>query len=162
MSTVLNPYASFLGDQNPRTVIGASPQKLRELTSELSDGVIDQTYGLDKWSARQIICHLADVEIAFAFRLRQAVAETDHVIQPFDQDTWARNYDKCDPVSSLNVFCTLRAWNLVLIAAQSQETMAKPLSHPERGAMTFRSLVETMAGHDLNHLRQLETIARQD
>ena len=104
MSTALNPYASFLGDQNPRTVIGASPQKLRELTSELSDGVIDQTYGPDKWSARQIICHLADVEIAFAFRLRQAVAETDHVIQPFDQDTWARNYDKCKTVSSLNLF----------------------------------------------------------
>ena len=36
--------------------------------------------------------------------------------------------------------------------------MAKKCSHPERGEMTFRTIVETMAGHDLNHLLQVEAI----
>ncbi len=143
-------------------MIEASPQKLRELASELPDGRMDGTYAPGKWSARQIICHLADAEIAFAFRLRQAVAETDHVIQPYDQDAWARNYGNCDPLAAINVFCALRSSNVAFIAAQSPETMSKTLSHPERGPMTFQTVVETMAGHDLNHLRQLETIARQD
>jgi len=38
-------------------------------------------------------------------------------------------------------------------------TFSKPVTHPERGTMTFKVLLETMAGHDLNHLRQLEAIA---
>ena len=39
--------------------------------------------------------------------------------------------------------------------------MQKQLLHPERGEMTFRDLIETIAGHDLNHLAQLEAIAVQ-
>jgi hypothetical protein len=35
----------------------------------------------------------------------------------------------------------------------------KPVTHPERGTMTFQTIVETMAGHDLNHLAQLKKIA---
>jgi len=35
--------------------------------------------------------------------------------------------------------------------------MEKKLAHPERGDMTFRIVIETMGGHDLNHLKQLET-----
>ena len=38
--------------------------------------------------------------------------------------------------------------------------MSKPVTHPERGTMTFQTLLETMAGHDLNHLQQLETLAK--
>jgi hypothetical protein len=37
--------------------------------------------------------------------------------------------------------------------------MSKPVTHPERGQMTFQVLIETMAGHDLNHLKQFESIA---
>jgi hypothetical protein len=37
--------------------------------------------------------------------------------------------------------------------------MGRLVTHPERGEMTFKTLVETMAGHDLNHLGQLERIA---
>ena len=162
MSSAINSYQSFLNSQSPQELISASPQKIQTLVSQLLKGKIDRPYQPGKWTARQVICHLADVEIVFAFRLRQALAETDHVIQPFDQDVWAVNYEKCDPGAALNVFCTVRAWNLGLINAQGPEVMTKKLSHPERGAMTFQTLLETMAGHDLNHLQQLETIARQD
>jgi hypothetical protein len=37
--------------------------------------------------------------------------------------------------------------------------MKRELLHPERGEMTLRVLIETIAGHDLNHLAQLEAIA---
>ncbi len=49
-----------------------------------------------KWNAREIVCHLADTELVFAFRLRQAIAEPDHIVQPFDQDKWASNYAAYD------------------------------------------------------------------
>jgi len=62
---------------------------------------------------------------------------------------------------ALAVFSAVRGWNLALLDAVSPEEFSKTLNHPERGDMTFQTVVETMGGHDLNHLRQLEAIASQ-
>ena len=112
-----------------------------------------------KWNARQILCHLADVELVFAFRLRQALAEDHHVIQPMDQDKWAAHYDAFGAGAALDVFTAVRQWNVALLAVVPPATMSKPVTHPERGEMTFRMLIEIMAGHDLNHLALIESIA---
>ena len=112
-----------------------------------------------KWNAREILCHLADSEIAFAFRLRQTLAETNHVIQPMDQEKWAGMYGGLTARAALSAFSSLRGWDLALIQATPADAMGKKVTHPERGDMTFRTIVETMAGHDINHLKQLEAIA---
>jgi hypothetical protein len=83
------------------------------------------------------------------------------VIQPFDQDAWARWYATTDAHSALAVFSAVRRWNLALLDAVTPEELSKHLNHPERGDMTFQNVIETMGGHDLNHLQQLETIAAQ-
>ena len=112
-----------------------------------------------KWSVREILCHLADCELVFAYRLRQTLAEPHHVIQPFDQDVWARKYSAYDAQSALAVFTAVRNFNVILIASLPREAFEKAVSHPERGTMTFQTVVETMGGHDLNHLAQIEKIA---
>jgi hypothetical protein len=61
--------------------------------------------------------------------------------------------------AALNAFSALREWNIALITTVPADAMSKRLTHPERGEMTFQVLVETMAGHDLNHLGQLDAIA---
>jgi uncharacterized damage-inducible protein DinB len=154
-----NPYARFLGDRQPREVIGATAGRLRALLEALGEQGAERKPAPGKWSARQILCHLADCEIVFAFRLRQGLAEDDDVIQPFDQDRWAATYDAFDAASALAVFTAVRSWNVRLIAAMPPAHLAKILTHPERGEMTVGVVVETMAGHDLNHLAQIEAIA---
>jgi len=155
----VNPYASFLGPRDPRQVITATPARLRELLDSLGmDGAL-QPPAPGKWSAREILCHLADCEIVFAFRLRQTLAEPHHVIQPFDQDLWARNYAAYDAQSALAVFTAVRDFSVKLIASLPPDDFSKPVSHPERGAMTFQTIIETMGGHDLNHIGQIEKIA---
>lgn len=155
----VNPYASFLGSRNPREVIGETPGRLHALSEQLGAEGLERSLAPGKWPARAIICHLADCEVAFAFRLRQALAETDHVIQPFDQDAWAKPYPSLSGPAAIAAFSALRQWNQALLDTVTAEQLAKKLSHPERGEMTFQVVVETMAGHDLNHLQQLETIA---
>jgi hypothetical protein len=157
----MNPYASFLGTHDPLEVIPATPGKLAEHVRSLGRAGMERSYAPGKWSARLILCHLADTELAFAFRLRQALAEPHHMIQPFDQDAWARAYSSADftAESALETFTALRRWDLNLLKNVPPDVMAKPVSHPERGQMTFRVLVETMAGHDLNHLSQFDRIA---
>ncbi|MBV9302760.1 MAG: DinB family protein [Acidobacteriaceae bacterium] len=155
----MNPYASALGNRDPFQVVANTPQQLARLFDSLGPERIEQSLVPGKWSPRQIVSHLADAEVAFAFRLRQALAEDHHVIQPFDQDKWANTYMGYEARTALDTFSSLRNWNLAFIRSVPKEAFSKPVTHPERGHMTFRTLVETMAGHDLNHVRQLEAFA---
>jgi hypothetical protein len=159
MPSSSNPYQKFLADRNPQEVIAVTPQRLTEIFQQLGSQGVERSYAPGKWSARQILCHLADCEIAFGFRLRQALAEPHHTIQPFDQELWAKPYAAFDAQAALGVFSAVRHWNLALLKTVSPDDYAKPVIHPERGTMTFETIVQTMAGHDLNHLRQLESIA---
>jgi hypothetical protein len=159
ITVMTNPYASYLGERDPQEVIAATAKKLRQYADVFGSRRLGQAPAPGKWSAREILCHLADCEIVFAYRLRQAVAEDHHVIQPFDQDKWAASYAAYDGVSALAVFSSVRNWNILFIKNASPEIMGRHVTHPERGEMTFKTLVETMAGHDLNHLGQLERIA---
>ena len=159
MAAMTNPYATYLGERDPQEVIAGTAKKLRQFADVFGSRRLGQAPAPGKWSAREILCHLADCEIVFAYRLRQAVAEDHHVIQPFDQDKWAASYAAYDGVAALAVFSSVRNWNILFIKNASPEIMGKHVTHPERGEMTFKTVVETMAGHDLNHLRQLGRIA---
>jgi DinB superfamily len=158
-TTVLNPYEKFLGEQEPLSVIGATAGKLKALADKVGPGKIEASPAPDKWSAREIICHLADCEIAFGFRLRQTLAEDNHTIQPFDQEKWAAPYANLSAAEALAAFAAARRWNQLLIEGALNEFAEKAVTHPERGTMTFATIVETMAGHDLNHIGQLQRIA---
>jgi DinB superfamily len=161
MATSINPYAGFIGASAPNEVIEDTAKQLSEIVERLGARGLEQSYAPGKWTAREIVCHLADTEIAFAFRLRQTLAEPHHVIQPFDQAAWARSYDSFPAKAAVDTFSALRQWNLALIQNVGADALRKPVTHPERGDMTFQTIVETMAGHDRNHLRQLESIAGQ-
>jgi len=158
-NSTLNPYASHLGNRKALEVIAATAGRLDQLSQTLGPDGLKQATAPGKWSAREILCHLADCEVVFAFRLRQGLAEDHHVIQPFDQDKWASTYAAYDARAALAVFSSVRQWNLALLRTVPTVALSKPITHPERGEMPFQSVIETMAGHDLNHLKQLEAIA---
>jgi uncharacterized damage-inducible protein DinB len=137
-------------------VIQATPAKLASFLDSLSEAQVNRAPAPGKWSVREILCHLADCEIVFAFRIRQTLAENAPVIQPFDQELWGRNYGAYSARAALNVFTAVRAWNTALIASLPADAFARAVTHPERGTMTLATVVETMGGHDLNHLKQVE------
>jgi hypothetical protein len=155
----LNPYAKFLDDRPLETILSATSHEIANKLQMIGPDKSSEPPAPGKWSPAEIVCHLADCEIAFAFRLRQTLAEDHHVLQPFDQEKWAAPYPGISAKDALAAFTALRTWNLVLIAKTLPGSAAKPVTHPERGSMTFRTIVETMAGHDLNHIAQLRRIA---
>jgi len=154
----LNPYAKFLAGRDPTEVIGSTSAELDKLVRRLPPSQTELRQPAGKWSGREIIAHLADCELVFAFRLRQTLAEEHPTLQPFDQDRWATRYANCDINSALRLFTATRDWNLLLLAGVDVTERARPVSHPERGTMTLWTIVETMAGHDLNHLPQIERL----
>jgi hypothetical protein len=157
----MNPYASHVGDQAPLDVVSDTPRRLAQLLDTIGPERLETQPAPGKWSARDILCHLADTELVFGFRLRQTLAEDHHVIQPFDQDLWAKRYPGCDARSAVGTFSAVRGWNIALIRSASPADLSKPVTHPERGTMTFQTVIDTMAGHDRNHIKQIEAIASQ-
>jgi hypothetical protein len=140
----LNPYAGELGEREPVEVIASTPEKLERLLARLSPEQIERQPA-------------ADCELAFGFRLRQGAAGVE-MVQPFEQDDWARNYGAYDFAAAAKTYRALRAWNLAFVRSLTDEQKAQVVTHPERGTMTVWTIVETMAGHDLHHLERLEKL----
>jgi len=156
----LNPYAPFPGGQDPIPVITATAERLHTFIDPLSAAHADRSPAPGKWSIREIVAHLADCELVFSFRLRQTLSEDHPIIQPFDQGIWGERYAAYDLASGLTLFIAARNWNLKLLTSVTEPDRHRPTTHPERGTMTLWTIVETMAGHDINHLQQIERLAR--
>ena len=154
-----NPYDKFLDGRPLEAILRATPGQIAQYLEGL--GVERSTVrpAPGKWSAAEIVAHLADCELVFAFRLRQTLAEYSPVLQPFDQDKWAATYAGIPAAEALAVFSAMRTWNLRLLSTALPAAANRTVTHPERGTMTFQTIVETMAGHDLNHLAQLKRLA---
>ncbi len=155
----LNPYAKFLDGRPIADILASTPATLAGFIETIGPARATTAPAPGKWSAAEIVCHLADCELVFAFRLRQTLAEDNYIIQPFDQEKWAAQYPNIPANQALDVFTALRGWNLQLLRHALPQAAGRTVTHPERGTMTFQTIVETMAGHDLNHIGQLRRIA---
>jgi hypothetical protein len=159
----LNPYAKYLEGQPPVPVLSATVGRLRALTAPLTTAQVNSRPAPRKWSITEIVAHLADCEIVFSFRLRQTLAapldQPHAIIQPFDQDAWAKRYSAYHFEPAFALFQAARNWNLLFLTSVSQDDRHRRTTHPERGTMSFWTIVETMAGHDINHLQQIERLA---
>jgi uncharacterized damage-inducible protein DinB len=116
-----------------------------------------------KWSIAEIMAHLSDVEIVVGWRMRSIAGSSGVTTQPYDQDVWASvfQYNQRDVKRSLDSFRALRDTNLAMLKALPPETWDNYGMHLERGKETLSHLVRLMAGHDNNHVLQIESIVAQ-
>ena len=157
--SALNPYESFLDGRPLTDILADTPRVIHSLFEKMGPGKTYEAPAPGKWSPGEIVAHLADCELVFGFRLRQTLAENSPTIQPFDQDNWAKSYNTIEPPEAYAAFSAFRKWNLLLLEGALPSAAGRTVTHPERGTMTFQTIVETMGGHDLNHLAQLRRLA---
>jgi hypothetical protein len=157
----LNPYEKFLDGRPVEQILATTPKALTAALGSISAEKLTLSYAPCKWCAAEILCHLADLEIIFGFVLRQTLTEDHPTIQHFDQDKWAATYPGIPASQALSVFTALRQWNLTLIRTALPAAATRLTTHLVLGEMSFQTIVEIMAGHDLNHLDQLHRIAAQ-
>ena len=156
--TATHPYAQFLGERDPLAVLAETQERIPAVAQALGTEGLKRTYAPGKWTAAQVIAHLADCEIAFGFRERQIIAEPSVGIQTFDENQWARHYDRVDGLAAAQTFQSLRAWNLSLFRRLSTEELQTTAMHPERDPEKASTAIRIIAGHTLNHLAQIERI----
>jgi len=149
----------LIGERDPLDSMARTPGRLADLYARIGEKGIEQSYDAGKWTARKIFAHLADAELAIGFRIRQVLAG-ERQIQVFDQDIWASRYDSADTWLAVEAETALRQWNLGLFRSLGPPELRRAALHPERGEETVGLMIRLMAGHDLNHLGQLEKIAK--
>lgn len=146
--------------QDPLQCQRQTPVILAELIANASDEQLTRRPSPDKWSVGEILAHLAEDEIATAWRYRQMAEHNGMALAGFDQDLWARlgNYASRKPQESLALFGLLRDANLQFLAQLTTEQWDFFGIHAERGRITIRDLAVHMAGHDANHIDQIRRL----
>jgi hypothetical protein len=140
----------------------STAKKLQKLIKPLSKKQMRRRPGPEQWSIAEILAHLSDAEVVGSWRLRLILGSSGLPIQAYDQKVWAKtfNYADRDPRESLKVFRVLRENNLELLKSIPDELWENHGMHAERGKETISRIVEMFAGHDMNHLQQVEKIAK--
>jgi methionine--tRNA ligase beta chain len=151
---------SFAKDVEPVDVLRRTGSRLGTLIASRSDADLRWTPTPGRWSVAQILAHLADTEVVSAYRIRMIVSAPGTPIQAFDQNAWARElrYEHCDSFASLTLFRALRTSLLVLLGSLDENALDRFGVHAERGKESVRHLMRLNAGHDLNHLQQVERL----
>lgn len=157
-----NRMYDFVKGQNPLKIQAATPQKLQRLLKGIPKAKLRKRPGPGKWSIHEIMTHLSETEIVAGFRVRLILGAPGTPITAFDQDQWvvSGNYDKRDTATALEQFCALRKANLALLKSLRPEQWKHSGLHAERGEESVETILKMMAGHDLNHIAQIERILK--
>jgi hypothetical protein len=149
--------------KDPLKTQSATPKKLESLVKRAPPSKLRKRPAPDKWSVAEILAHLADTEIVVGWRIRSILAAPGTPIQAFDQDAWAAagNYAKRDPRKSIAQFRAVRDANLALYKSLSPEQWKHFGMHAERGEENLTRILHMMAGHDVNHISQIEQILQR-
>src|SRR5579864_6180740 len=136
-----------------------SPKEIAAAVSGLSPDVMRYKPSPDKWSILEILGHLADIEIVYAYRLRQMLADEKPVIAPMDQNAWARNlgYTETPAPELIALYGLNRHHTLQLLRRMKPGDLAKSAYHPElKHDVTVAEYVERIGSHGASHLAQIE------
>ncbi len=111
----------------------------------------------DKWSAAEIVHHLADSEMAGAFRLRLLLAQDRTVIYAYDQDAFAErlSYNERDIAPALAAFRAARATTLQLLERMTAQDWARQGWHTDAGPFGTERWLELAAVHAHDHAAQI-------
>ena len=140
------------------------PKKIAAAVSGLPDGILRYKPSPEKWSILEMLAHLADMEILYAYRMRQIVADKNPTIAPINQDDWAKNlgYMEEKAPELVAAFGLMRHHNLNLLRRVKVEDLDKSAFHPELNRkVTLAEMVGMLARHGPNHLEQIERIEQQ-
>lgn len=150
----------YIEKQDPLKLQAAAPRKLERLLKGVPASKLRKRPAPGKWSIAEIVAHIADAELVGGFRIRFILGSPGAPIQAFDQDVWvtALHYDKRDVRKAFEQYRALRGANLALLKTLTPEQLKQHGLHSERGPETVETIVAMFAGHDINHIQQIERI----
>jgi len=149
--------------QDPIKIQSKTNRKLGRLIKGVPTAKLRKRPAPEKWSVAEILAHLADVEIVIGWRMRSILGDPGTHVQAYDQNAWvtAGHYEKRDPHKSIELHRVVREANLALVKSISPAQWKHFGQHAERGQESIEHIVRMVAGHDINHVLQIERILEE-
>jgi len=146
--------------RDPMAVLASTPRRIARLVARRPARTLARRPARGRWSVAEILARLADAELVAGYRWRMMISQSGGPIQAFDQNRWAaaHGYRRARPRESLEAFAAMRAFNVRLLRSMPPSAWRRYGVHAERGKESVAKSVRMMAGHDLNHLAQIERI----
>jgi DinB superfamily len=150
----------YVGSRSPMRMLPAAPRRLERALAGVPRARLTRRPAPGKWSVGEILAHLSEIELLWGYRLRTMLEREDPEIVGMDQEAWARvgRYARRDPRASLELYAALRRAHVALLAPLTPKERARAGRHSQFGRLTIDRIIRLLAGHDVNHARQIEAI----
>ena len=138
-----------------------NPEEIARAVTGISRQAVVRKPAPNQWSIHEILAHLADSEIVFAHRLRQALADKQPAFAATDQEAWAKElgYLETLPAEMVALYALLRRSNVRLLRRLKPGDWDKGGFDPDQQrTVTVRDLAQAITDHDRHHLREIETL----
>jgi len=148
---------TLLGNRDPLDVLAQTASILADIVGEHSAAVLRTRPFEGKWAPNEVIGHLTDSEWVYGYRLRLILCEDNPTILGTNQDSWvaALQHNEREPLDLVEIFRTLREFNLAVWRRTSPADLERAGQHNERGPESLGVMLRLLAGHDLSHLDQI-------
>ena len=145
----VNPYI--------RRSLRFNPVIIERLVGKLPAPAFDDRPDPERFTIREVLCHLADWEPFFLERLKGAVTVDNFQITPYDEGQLAidNDYAHHDPHAALKRYTAGRETYAAYVETFSPEVLDRPAFHPEQGRLTAGDLINMVVGHDVYHIEQI-------
>src|SRR5205814_1425204 len=127
---VQTPYTPDLAGRDPLDAMREMPNRIRAISGGWSAAEFERTYAPGKWTARQVLIHLAQTELALGTRARMALSTPNYAAQPYDQNKWITRDTGLSGPDALGALLAISRMNRVLFESLSPQDREIPFSHP--------------------------------
>lgn len=150
----------LVGDRDPMALLANAPARIAAAVAGLGEADARRAETPGAWSVLQVLRHLADSEVVYGYRLRLIVATERPVLPGYDQDVWADRlgYHRGTVAEALDDYAAGRRMTLAFLRALDDDAWKRAGLHSERGEESVRHIATLLAGHDLNHERQIRRV----
>jgi uncharacterized damage-inducible protein DinB len=139
------------------SAIAGTPEVLEAVLHGVTDGEADSRPDPERFTIREVLCHLADWEPIWLERL-SAIAEQEKPFLPgYDEGQFAieRDYAHSNTTEQADRFRTGRLALVEYVTNAPAEAWERTGTHGEIGTITFGELVFLLVAHDGYHLKQV-------
>src|SRR5579872_1812627 len=139
----------------------ATPEILRALMCELSDGDARWKPAPDRFSVAEVLAHLSHSEgHCYRMRVDRFLDEDLPELEPDDAQMWLDLYRDADPEDAFDHFEEQRETNLEFLRGLEASAGERKAMHKEVGEITLAQMLHEWALHDLGHVRQVAELVR--
>lgn len=144
--------------------IAGTPAALSAAVSGLDERRLATPYRPGGWTVRQVVHHVPDSHVNAYVRFKLALTEDNPIIKPYDEAAWANVADtERTPIDlSLALLDALHRRWVILLESLDEADFARPLQHPENGAMTLDWLLQLYAWHGRHHVAHVTQLRTRE